>query len=122
MNATTVARIVSLIPDRTARVQSGSAFTKAEALACSAADRVAYVARFLQWLSPLNPISKDDQRALGLVSSNGRPLQAGGEPGEELAEDLAEDLTEDLEDELSEPEVEPLPSASRPAVAVLPPR
>lgn len=107
MDAAMVSRIVSLIPDRTARMQSGSAFTAAQAQASGNPERVAYVSQFLQWLTPLNPISKDDQRALGLVAPNGRPMNAADAEAEEADLDLeaSEDLTH--EPELDEaPELE----------------
>ena len=46
---------------------------RSEATRAAHADRVQYVAKFLNWLSPLNPITKDDQRFLGLLAG---PSQA----------------------------------------------
>jgi hypothetical protein len=87
MNPAVVSRIVSLIPERTARALSGTAFSLEGARACSDPARLVNVARLLQWLSPLSPLSGDDQRALGLHASAPRP----GHPeeaadGEELDE------------------------------------
>jgi hypothetical protein len=95
MDATAVFRLISLIPDRSARGQSGSAFSPSEAAACRHPDRMSYLTRFLHWLGPLEPMSKDDQQILGVRSSGGRPLLAGGEAGEEMEE------LEDLEGEES---------------------
>src|SRR5712671_7194419 len=84
MNAAMFSRIVSLIPERVARVQSGATFDKAESASRYPA-RVSHLAQFLSWLSPLNAISKDDQHLLGLLHANGRPVHAN-EMEEESAE------------------------------------
>ena len=76
MNAATVSRMMSLIPERTSRSLSGTGFVAAAAGACKHPERFAHLVEFLQWLSPLYPITKDDQRRLGLVGANGRPVQA----------------------------------------------
>ena len=73
MNPAVVSRIVSLIPERTARALSGTVFSLEGARACSDPARLVSVARLLQWLSPLNPLSGDDQRALGLHANAVRP-------------------------------------------------
>lgn len=83
MNPAVVSRIVSLIPERTARALSGTAFSLEGARACSDPARLVSVARLLQWLSPLNPLSGDDQRALGLHVSLVRP----GHPDEPVESD-----------------------------------
>jgi hypothetical protein len=75
MNASTVHRIISLIPERVACVPSGAPFTTTGA--CRHPERIAYLSRCLQWLSPLNPVSRDDQQLLGLLLANGRPVHAG---------------------------------------------
>jgi hypothetical protein len=75
MNASTVHRIISLIPERVARAQSGALFTMIGA--CRHAERIACLSRYLQWLSPLNPVSSDDQQQLGLLLANGRRVHAG---------------------------------------------
>jgi hypothetical protein len=75
MNAATVHRIISLIPERVARAQSGALFTTTGA--CRHPERIAYLSRCLQWLSPLNPVSRDDQQLLGLLLANGRTVHAG---------------------------------------------
>jgi hypothetical protein len=85
MNAAMISRIVSLIPDRVARVQSGAGFHSTES-ASRYPERVSHLAKFLNWLSPLNAISKDDQHVLGLLHANGRPVHANEMEDEEDAE------------------------------------
>jgi hypothetical protein len=101
MNAAMINRIVSLIPERVARLPSGVAFTPAGASACRYPERLAHLAQFLSWMSPLNPITKDDQRVFGLLNAAGRPVHAADleedellEPGEE--QDVAEEAEEAL--------------------------
>jgi|SRR2546423_15042883 hypothetical protein len=89
MKQTNVSRIVSLVPERISRFPSGSAFTLNGTGGSSSPSRLAHVARFLQWLSPLNPIDKEDQRALGLLAANGRGALP---PGDDVAEELPEDV------------------------------
>lgn len=97
-NPAAVSRIVSLIPERTARSLSGTAFTLDGARACSDPARLVNVARLLQWLSPLNPLSGDDQRALGLHANAlrlGHP-EEGGETDEVDDAGEARSVAEDL--------------------------
>jgi len=75
MDAAKVSSIMSLSPERVVRVQSGLPFL-AEASGCRYPGRAVLLAGFLQWLSPLNPITRVDQRLLGLVAANGRPVQS----------------------------------------------
>jgi hypothetical protein len=84
MSAAMISRIVSLIPERVARVQSGAGFHSTESPS-RYPERVSHLAQFLSWLSPLNAISKDDQHILGLLHANGRPVHAN-ETEEESAE------------------------------------
>jgi hypothetical protein len=74
-----VLRLISLIPDRVPRSQSGSRFAGA------GTGRAEQLARFLRWLGPLNPISREDQQILGVRSGGGRAL-ADEVVGEELGE------------------------------------
>lgn len=73
MNPAMVSRIVSLIPERTPRSLSGTAFSLDGARSCSDPARLVSVARLLKWLSPLNPLSGDEQNALGLNANAVRP-------------------------------------------------
>ena len=91
MNATLVSRLISLIPDRSPRAQSGSVFGSSQAATCRYPERIAYLTRFLHWLGPLDPMTREDQQILGVRSSGGRPM-AAGETGEELAEEAGEEL------------------------------
>jgi len=69
MDAATVFRVISLIPDRMPRTQSGCLFD-----AGGQPERLVLLAKFLSWLGPLDAISKEDQQLLGVRSGGGRPL------------------------------------------------
>jgi hypothetical protein len=99
MDAATVFRVISLIPDRMPRAQSGAVFA-----AGGQSDRVALLTKFLHWLGPLDPVSKEDQQLLGVRSGGGRPLVAGEEAEEGELEEV------ELSDELDETQVK-LPGA-----------
>jgi hypothetical protein len=88
MNAALVSRTLSLIPDRVARVQSGSTFDPAAPGACAHPERVAHLAQFLEWLGPLRAPTKDDLRVFGLMTPYGKP--AIDAPVEDEAEADAE--------------------------------
>ena len=77
MDAATVFRVISLIPDRMPRTQSGCVFNAGGQPA-----QLMLLAKFLSWLGPLDPISKEDQQLLGVRSGGGRPLEVGEEEGE----------------------------------------
>jgi len=95
MDAALVFRLIALVPDRSARAQSGSVFSPSQAAACRYPDRMSYLGRFLHWLGPLDPMTKEDQQILGVRSSGGRPLLAGEEALDEMGElDDVEDLEE----------------------------
>jgi len=102
MNASTVHRIISLIPERVAHARSGASFTMTGA--CRNPERIAYLSCHLQWLSPLNPVSRDDQQMLGLLLANGRSVHAGDVKDEADAapqggaQDEADDELDDLDD------------------------
>ena len=69
-----LAALLPLIPDRVARTHPGTAFAMPQAAAsCTHPERLGFVAGRLHWLSPLERLSKDEQRALGLMASNARP-------------------------------------------------
>ena len=69
MNAAKVFQVLDLIPDRVARMQSGVAFADVAATSCVHPERLALLAEFLHWLSPIYPTTKDDQQRLGLFAS-----------------------------------------------------
>jgi hypothetical protein len=111
MNAAIVSRTLSLIPDRVARVQSGSLFDPAAQGACAHPERVTHLAQFLNWLGPLREVTKDDLRILGLMTPYGKPAidNALDEEGELEAEAELEPMPIPM---LVEPA---LPSVSLPA-------
>ena len=81
MNASNVANIVALIPERVTRMPSGTPFAATAPGACRYPERLAHLARFLKWMSALDPISKEAQTVLGLLSPTGRPSHPEDEEG-----------------------------------------
>lgn len=96
MDASLVQRLVSLVPERAPRVQSGTLFSATQAAACRQPERMSYLTKFLHWLGPLDPMTREDQQILGVRSSGGRPMLAGEAMGEEAGEEM--DLDDDLDD------------------------
>lgn len=82
MDAVTVFRVISLIPDRTLRAPSGCVFN-----ASAQPERIALLAKFLSWLGPLDPVSKEDQQRLCVRSTGAKPLEPGEEPPLEAGEE-----------------------------------
>lgn len=74
MNAAIVARTLSLIPDRVSRMQTGSVFDPSAP--CAHPERMAHLLQFLTWLGPLQPLTKDDLRILGLMTPYPKPTMA----------------------------------------------
>lgn len=103
MNAAIVSRMLSVIPDRVARVQSGSLFDPNAQGACAHPERITHLAQFLNWLGPLREVTKDDLRILGLMTQYGKPAidNALDEEGELDAEPV-------LEPQLIEPSLPPV--------------
>lgn len=99
MNAAAMSRVLSLIPERNVRALSGTLFTDDEAARAQHADRVQYVARFLSWLTPLNPITKEDQRFLGLLATHARPDHAADDESGDEFEAGADALDEEAAEE-----------------------
>jgi hypothetical protein len=97
MDAALVYRLISFVPDRSARAQTGSVYSPSEAAACRFPDRMSYLGKFLHWLGPLDPMTKEDQQILGVRSSGGRPLMAGEDAVEEQGD--LEDLESEDEEE-----------------------
>jgi hypothetical protein len=89
MNVGKVVRALSFVPERVARVQSGSLFDPMSPGVCAHPERVAHLARFLEWLGPLREVTKDDLRLFGLMTPYGKPALDGhpesldGQPEEE---------------------------------------
>ena len=105
MDASSVSAVMALIPERVARLQTGSAFAGADPGARHA-ERIVRLARFLHWMSPLEALPRDEQQALGLLNAAGRPVHAAdleddpeeleeasgvGEPADGLEEPVEED-------------------------------
>jgi len=80
MDSAAVLRLISLVPDRMPRSQSGSRF------AAASSARAQLLAPFLGWLGPLNPISKEEQQLLGVRTGGGKALVEGEAAGEEAEE------------------------------------
>ena len=78
MDAALVYRLISLVPDRAARAQSGSVFSASQAAACRYPDRMSYLGRFRHWLGPLEPRTTEDQQIPGVRS--GGPSQCRNRP------------------------------------------
>lgn len=78
MNSASVSRLLSLIPERAGRAQSGVMF-RPEASGCAYPERLAHLSRFMSWLRPLDALTREEQVALGLVAANGRPVQAAAD-------------------------------------------
>ena len=99
MDASLVHRMISLVPERSPRAQSGSLFSAPQAAACRHPERMSYLTRFLHWLGPLDPMTREDQQILGVRSSGGRPM-AAGETSAELGGEAADEELEldDLDD------------------------
>ena len=112
MNAALVARTLSLIPDRVSRAQTGSVFDPATPC-CAHPERIAHLLQFLNWLGPLQALTKDDLRILGLLMPYAKPAIALA------AEDEGDDEPLALPDEITPVVVEqPAPQAE--AEATLP--
>lgn len=62
---------------------SGTPFA-VPAASCSHPERLAHLVGFLNWLSPLGALAKEDQHRLGLLAAHARPAIAEDEePAEE---------------------------------------
>jgi hypothetical protein len=117
MDAATIARVMSAIPERAAWVHSGTAFAAHDAQGA----QVLYLAKFLQWMSPLTALTKDDQRALGLITTQQRPVDTDVEPDEdaELAVDGELDVEDEAEDFDPDATLPPLPPREEEKTEVL---
>jgi len=107
MNAAMVSRVMSIVPERVARMPSGAPFLL-EASSCRHAERLTHMAKLLSWMTPLVFLSREDQQLLGLRAANGAPVQAADEDGESDADAEAEtEIETEAEADLEpwEPEV-----------------
>ena len=91
MDGASVFRLISLIPDRMARSKSGTPFDG------SASERAGLLSRFLSWVGPLNPITKEEQQLLGVRAGGGKSLAEGDEPLD--AVEAAEEREESREEQ-----------------------
>lgn len=83
MNGANVSRLISLVPERMPRGQSGTRFS------ADGSQRMDLLCRFLHWLGPLNCVSREEQQVLGVrAGGGGRSLI--DEEGAEDAGDLAD--------------------------------
>jgi len=91
VDAATVFKLLSLIPDRSAAALGGS--TSSSAAACKHPERLAFLAQRAHWLAPLDTISREEQRMLGLLSPHVRPAseEADFEMDETLVPPQAEE-------------------------------
>ena len=87
MNGTAVFRLISLIPDRSLRAQTGTHFQP------DGSARMALIRRFLHWMGPLDTLSREDQQVLGL-RGGGRLLEDSDTEGEEIdpSEEVADPI------------------------------
>ena len=104
MNAATVRRTLSLIPERVVRAQTGSLFDPQAPGACPHPERIVHLAQFLDWLGPLKALTKDDLRVFGLLSQYGKPVAASP-----MDEDGEADVEMDVELELEAEEAVAMP-------------
>lgn len=79
MDGASVVRLMSLIPERGARTQSGTLFS------VDGSVKMDLLRRFLHWLGPLECLTKEDQQLLGL-RAGAKPLADGDEGTEEEAQ------------------------------------
>ena len=100
MNAAMVFRLMSLVPDRSPRAQSGSV-QPLQAAACRYPERMALSRPIPALARAARPDDQEDQQILGVRSGGGRPLGASEEAIDELA-DLDDDL-DDADDPSSSP-------------------
>jgi hypothetical protein len=55
------------------RMQTGTQFNPVAPGVCAHPERVAHLARFLDWLGPLREVTREDQREFGLLTPYGKP-------------------------------------------------
>jgi hypothetical protein len=98
MSVGDVSRTLSFVPERVPRVQSGSLFDPASPGVCAHPERVAHLARFLEWLGPLREVTNDDLRLFGLMTPYGKPSvdghadEEGGDPEATVPQGQPQDL------------------------------
>ncbi|HVL36679.1 MAG TPA: hypothetical protein VM489_13495 [Burkholderiales bacterium] len=88
MNRAKLTRVLSVVPERCERALSGTRF-RPDAGACVHPERLTHLTRFLHWLGPLEALTRDDQRVLGLANGSGRPTHPADEDDPEPESELA---------------------------------
>jgi hypothetical protein len=81
MDGAAVSRLMSLVPERMPRSQSGSHFRG------DGSARMDLLCRFMHWLAPLNQVTREEQQLLG-VRAGGKVMADGDEAADEM-EDAA---------------------------------
>ncbi|HEX2197044.1 MAG TPA: hypothetical protein VHG88_00265 [Burkholderiales bacterium] len=80
-----ISRLLALIPERSLRLATGTRFVPAVAV-CAQPERLAAVAQFLSWMTPLGALTREEQQRLGIASSGPRPADAADEADDTEAE------------------------------------
>lgn len=88
MDATMIARVMATVPERTPWEHRGSTFIAHDGQGAE----LRTLAPLLNWLSPLAALSKDDQRALGLLAAAPRPPAAEEDDDSAAGEEAVEPL------------------------------
>lgn len=73
-----ISRLLALIPERSARLASGTRF-EPSAAACAHPERIAAVSQLLSWMTPLGALTRDEQLRLGIAATGPRPADAAEE-------------------------------------------
>jgi len=79
MDGAAVSRLMSLIPARMPRSQSGSRFRG------DGSARLDLLCRFMNWLAPLNQMTREEQQLLGVRAASKATAE-----GEEVADEAEE--------------------------------
>ncbi|HEU4350656.1 MAG TPA: hypothetical protein VFR66_02145 [Burkholderiales bacterium] len=77
MDGAAVSRLMSLVPERMARSQSGSHFRG------DGSARMDLLCRFMHWLAPLSQMTREEQQLLG-VRAGGKAMAEGEEGPDEI--------------------------------------
>jgi len=85
MDGAAVSRLMSLVPERMARSQSGSHFRG------DGSARLDLLCRFMHWLAPLSQVTREEQQLLG-VRAGGKVMADGEDVAEEAEETPLRDL------------------------------
>lgn len=89
LNPALFRKIVSVVPDRMPRAQSGTPFACPDSPGATG-PQVACLGRLLHWLTPLSALNEEDQRALGVLALHGKPARRDDE---DEADDEREEIS-----------------------------